>query len=56
MPFTESDVSEHNQRAAADPALRSKWVKIANAVLKDCHAEGGSDCDGKAIRIANSKV
>lgn len=56
MPFKLEDVGKHNARAAADPAKARQWVETANAILRDCEAEGGSDCDGKAIRIANSKV
>jgi len=29
-----------------------KALKVANAVLADCQAKGGEDCEGKAIRIA----
>lgn len=59
MPFTIKDVSDHNNKAAADPALAKKWLEIANAVYSDCmKMEGSSDgeCAGTAVRVANSKV
>jgi hypothetical protein len=53
MPWTVSDVDSHKK--GLTPAQKSKWVAIANGVLKQCQKDGGSDCEGKAIRIANSK-
>lgn len=53
MPWTVKDVEEHKK--GLTPEQKKQWVKIANAVLEDCQKEGKSDCDGKAIRIANSK-
>ena len=32
---------------------RSQWVKVWNSTYKACNDEGGSDCEGKAFRIAN---
>jgi hypothetical protein len=53
MPWTVADVERHKK--GLTPTQKKKWVKIANGVLKKCQADGGSDCEGKAIRIANSK-
>lgn len=56
MPWTEADVAKHNAEAAKSSRRRSKWVSIANDALRRCQDEGGKDCEGTAIRIANSKV
>lgn len=53
MPWTTKDVDEHKK--GLTPAQKKKWVSIANGVLEQCQADGGTDCEGKAIRIANSK-
>ena len=53
MPWTVKDVDKHKK--GLTPAQKKKWVSIANSVLKDCQKKGGSGCEGKAIRIANSK-
>lgn len=55
MPWTVGDVDGFKK--GLTPAQKKKWVKIANGVLRDCLAGGGSNksCEGKAIRIANSK-
>ncbi|MGW8177637.1 MAG: hypothetical protein ACWGQW_02410 [bacterium] len=55
MPWTVKDVDGFKK--GLTPAQKKKWVKTANGVLKDCLASGGSNksCEGKAIRIANSK-
>lgn len=53
MPWTVGDVDEHKK--GLTPAQKKKWVSVANGVLKDCQSKGGKDCEGKAIRIANSK-
>lgn len=55
MPWTEDDVKKHNKEAARSARGRARWKKIANAVLRDCRKEGGEDCEGKAIRIANTR-
>lgn len=54
MPWTKADVSKHTSKAKTD-TQKAKWVSVANGVLKDCQAKGGKDCEGKAVRIANSK-
>jgi len=53
MPWTVSDVDSHKK--GLTPVQKKKWVSTANSVLKDCQSKGGKDCEGKAIRIANSK-
>ena len=53
MPWTTKDVDRHKK--GLTPAQKKKWVSVANGVLKSCKASGGSGCEGKAIRIANSK-
>lgn len=53
MPWTVKDVDKHKK--GLTPAQKKKWVSIANSALKDCKAKSGKDCEGKAIRIANSK-
>ncbi len=52
MPFSIEDVDKHHKGLGKNQ--KSKWVKIANGRLKTCRAENGKDCDGSAIRIANS--
>lgn len=51
MPWTAKDAKRHCKEC--DP---SKWASIANAVLKRCQDSGGSDCEGRAVRIANSRA
>jgi len=53
MPWTTKDVDKHKK--GLTPAQKKKWVSIANSILASCKKEGGSDCEGKAIRVANSK-
>ncbi len=53
MPWTVKDVDRHKK--GLTPTQKKKWVSIANGVLKSCKAKGGKGCEGKAIRIANSK-
>jgi hypothetical protein len=53
MPWTVNDVDGFKK--GLTPAQKKKWVKIANGVLAQCKSDGGKDCEGKAIRIANSK-
>jgi hypothetical protein len=53
MPWTTKDVERFKK--GLTPAQKKKWVSVANGVLKDCQAKKGKDCEGKAIRIANSK-
>ncbi len=53
MPWSVSDVDKHKKGLTAEQ--KKKWVSVANGVLKQCQKDGGKDCEGKAIRIANSK-
>lgn len=53
MPWSVDDVEKH--RKGLTPAQKKKWVSVANSVLAKCKSDGGSDCEGKAIRVANSK-
>jgi hypothetical protein len=53
MPWTVADVDRHKK--GLSPEQKKAWVSIANSVLKSCHAKGGKDCEGKAVRIANGK-
>ncbi len=54
MPWQVSDVDGH--RKGLGKSQKKKWVKIANDALKTCLAENKKtkECDGRAIRIANS--
>lgn len=56
MPWKSSDSTKHKKGLSEQD--QKKWASIANSVRKDCIEDGGSEeyCDGKAIRIANSKV
>jgi len=54
MPWSPKDSLKHKKGLSADQ--QKKWATTANGVLKDCQAKGGKDCEGKAIRTANSKV
>ncbi len=55
MPWEPKDVDAHKK--GLTPEQKKKWCSVANAILKDCIAKGGTDktCAPKAIRIANSK-
>jgi uncharacterized protein YdaT len=53
MPWTVKDVDGFKK--GLTPAQKKKWVSIANGILKDCQSKGGKNCEGKAIKIANSK-
>lgn len=53
MPWTANDADKHKNGLSQDQ--KEKWASIANAVLAQCKKEGGKDCEGKAIRIANDK-
>jgi hypothetical protein len=53
MPWTASDAKRFKKGLTS--AQAAKWAKIANGVLRSCQRQGSSDCEGKAIRIANSK-
>lgn len=55
MPWSVGDVDSHKKGLSTEQ--KKKWVSVANGILKDCLAKGGTDatCAPKAIRIANSK-
>jgi len=54
MPWDTSDVDRHNKGLSAKQKRR--WVAVANDALKRCQDAGESDCEGRAIRQANSVV
>lgn len=56
MPWEPGDADKHKK--GLTKAEKEKWAKIANSVLEECLDNGGKKdyCEGKAIRIANSKV
>lgn len=56
MPWTKEDAEEHKK--GMTDAQKKRWASIANSVLADCTAADGdvSDCEAKAIRIANAKA
>jgi len=53
MPWTEEDANKHIKDVT--PKEAKKWATIANSVLASCQKEGGKDCEGMAVRIANAK-
>jgi len=54
MPWESSDAKKHIK--GLNSSQSAAWAKIANSVLAKCKASGGTNCDAKAIRIANSKA
>ena len=54
MPWSVGDVEKHKEGLSQEE--KKRWVKVANSVLSDCKDNNGSNCEAKAIRIANSKV
>lgn len=54
MPWTPKDSLKHKK--GLTPAQQKTWAKIANSALQSCLNKGGADCEGSAIRIANSQV
>ncbi len=52
MPWSVKEVDKHKK--GLTPAQKKKWVRIANSTLKSCQAAGESDCEGRAVRVANS--
>ena len=54
MPWTAKDASKHKKGLTS--AQAKKWARVANGVLKTCRAEGGKNCEARAIRIANSMM
>ncbi len=54
MPWTEKDVDGFKKNLTPDQ--KTKWVAIANATLALCKANKGKNCEGMAIKVANSKM
>lgn len=54
MPWTKADALKHKK--GLTEAQQAKWANIANRVLAACQKRGGGDCEGMAIRVANSRV
>ena len=54
MPWTAKDAKSHKK--GLTDAQAKKWAKIANSALASCQAKNGTDCEARAIRIANSQV
>lgn len=54
MPWTAADAKSHKKGLSSMQARA--WANIANQALSDCQAKNGSDCEGRAIRIANAAV
>ena len=54
MPWSVDDVDKH-KKGLSDKQKKT-WVKVANGALARCEKKKGSDCEGSAIRQANSVV
>jgi Putative phage serine protease XkdF len=54
MPWTARDADSHKK--GLSPKQKRQWAAVANDALKRCQDAGESDCDGRAIRQANSAV
>lgn len=54
MPWSISDVERFSK--GLTPSQKKRWVSTANSVLSDCKNKGGTDCEGRAVRIANSQA
>jgi len=54
MPWSAADAKKHKQ--GLTPKQSKTWATVANEALKRCQESGQGDCDGRAIRIANSVV
>ena len=52
MPWTVADVESHI-KGLSDKGKKI-WVSVANSALSRCQEKGGEDCEGSAIRQANS--
>ena len=52
MPWEIGDVEKHI-KGLSDKAKKT-WVSVANSALQRCQEKGGEDCEGSAIRQANS--
>jgi hypothetical protein len=54
MPWHVSDVDSHKKGLTAKQ--KRTWTQVANSALARCQGAGDEDCEGSAIRIANSAV
>lgn len=57
MPYSGPDdqkIPDHIK--AMDEAMRRRWVGAYNSAHDDCMEEGGDDCEGMAMRVANAAV
>jgi len=56
MPWHKKDSLKYHKGLTS--IQQTKWAEVANTVLKECLIDGGkqSECEGKAIRLANSIV
>lgn len=52
MPFTIADVDKHIK--GLGDKQKETWVRVANGALSSCQEKGGTDCEGSAIRQANT--
>jgi hypothetical protein len=52
MPFVIGDVDKHIK--GLSDSRKEVWVRVANSALSSCQGKGGTDCEGSAIRQANS--
>ena len=52
MPWSPDDVDSH--RKGLTDKQKETWCEVANKALKRCEDKGGKDCEGSAIRQANS--
>ena len=52
MSWEIGDVEKHI-KGMSDKA-KKVWVSVANSALSRCQEKGGEDCEGSAIRQANS--
>lgn len=51
MPWTVDDVEKHIH--GLSDSQKRRWVAVANSVMQRCTSSGGSDCEGRAIQMAN---
>ena len=50
MPWSVGDVDQFAK--GLSDAQKKVWVKVANSTLARCKKNGGSECDGQAIKQA----
>lgn len=53
MPWSPGDADRFIKGLSDEQ--KKKWASIANATLASCKSKGGKDCEGMAVRVANSK-